>query len=271
MNWVGLPFYAYFVESSESEPVSIALGILVVSALLLVLFKVFLFIAVLLSLLDKPVPVMVKRGLLGLSGLVLFTALSFLSKDFQSGTLAYSRPFFLILGALIVVVDSLAIGYFLSKSYQLENADTRDPALHFGWAYFIGYVVYSTPFYASHWLDEPRVAVAVPFLYYLMHFPPMLFLKRLCESREPGLSGAAPLPRDLASVAEKYGISDREAAVLELVLAGKKNEDVAKQLFVSPHTVRNHIYSIYKKMDVKNRVQLISACSKDRPSTERGC
>ncbi len=68
---------------------------------------------------------------------------------------------------------------------------------------------------------------------------------------------------------EKYDISEREGTVLELVLAGKKNEDVAEQLFLSPHTVRNHIYSIYRKMDVKNRIQLMSVCSEGESVTDQ--
>jgi LuxR family transcriptional regulator of csgAB operon len=34
------------------------------------------------------------------------------------------------------------------------------------------------------------------------------------------------------------------------------NADIEKALYISPHTVKNHIYNIYQKLGVKNRVQI---------------
>jgi DNA-binding CsgD family transcriptional regulator len=59
---------------------------------------------------------------------------------------------------------------------------------------------------------------------------------------------------------ESYDISKRERTILELVLKGKTNNEIADQLFISPNTVRNHIYNIYGKTQVKNRIQLKTLC-----------
>jgi DNA-binding CsgD family transcriptional regulator len=55
----------------------------------------------------------------------------------------------------------------------------------------------------------------------------------------------------------KYNISDREQEVLKLMLEGKSNKEIEDILYVSPHTVKNHIYNIYKKLNVKNRTQIV--------------
>jgi LuxR family transcriptional regulator of csgAB operon len=42
------------------------------------------------------------------------------------------------------------------------------------------------------------------------------------------------------------------------MLEGKTNLDIKKALFISANTVRNHIYNIYRKLGVRNRVQIIN-------------
>lgn len=57
-------------------------------------------------------------------------------------------------------------------------------------------------------------------------------------------------PRDESSI-----LSNREIEVLILVTAGKTNKEIAKKLNRSVHTVKTHIYRIFKKVGVKNRFQ----------------
>jgi LuxR family transcriptional regulator, positive regulator of biofilm formation len=56
-------------------------------------------------------------------------------------------------------------------------------------------------------------------------------------------------------IEEKVGITDRELEILSLVSMGATNEEIAKKIFISPHTVKTHIYKIFKKINVKNRLQ----------------
>lgn len=58
------------------------------------------------------------------------------------------------------------------------------------------------------------------------------------------------------SLLDEYGVTARERQIIELVAAGLANREVADKLHISPVTVKDHIYSIYKKAGVKNRVQL---------------
>ena len=50
-------------------------------------------------------------------------------------------------------------------------------------------------------------------------------------------------------------LSPREIEVLALVATGASNEDVADMLSVSPNTVRTHLYSIFRKLNVPSRLQ----------------
>ncbi len=53
----------------------------------------------------------------------------------------------------------------------------------------------------------------------------------------------------------KLHLTQREIEILGLVTVGAKNEDIAEKLFISPHTVKTHLYNVFKKIDVKNRFQ----------------
>ena len=49
----------------------------------------------------------------------------------------------------------------------------------------------------------------------------------------------------------------REQEVLELILQGKKNKEIAEILCVTPHTIKAHIDHIYEKAKVHSRIELI--------------
>ena len=50
-------------------------------------------------------------------------------------------------------------------------------------------------------------------------------------------------------------LSDRELEVLRLIANGKDNAEIAKELFISPKTVKNHISNILMKLQIDNRIQ----------------
>jgi DNA-binding NarL/FixJ family response regulator len=50
-------------------------------------------------------------------------------------------------------------------------------------------------------------------------------------------------------------LSEREREVLILIASGRTNREIAAQLFLSPHTVKEHASSLYRKLGVKNRAE----------------
>jgi DNA-binding NarL/FixJ family response regulator len=50
-------------------------------------------------------------------------------------------------------------------------------------------------------------------------------------------------------------LSERELEVLRLVAEGKDNSQIARELFISPETVKNHISSVLGKLGLDNRIQ----------------
>lgn len=52
-------------------------------------------------------------------------------------------------------------------------------------------------------------------------------------------------------------LTDREIEVLNCILKNYTNKEIADELFISISTVKKHIYSIYKKLNVRNRNSLL--------------
>lgn len=57
--------------------------------------------------------------------------------------------------------------------------------------------------------------------------------------------------------AGSFGLSGREAQIMEWVGGGKTNEEIGMILGISAFTVKNHLQRIFKKLDVKNRAQAV--------------
>ncbi len=66
---------------------------------------------------------------------------------------------------------------------------------------------------------------------------------------------------DIQSLQKKHGLSARESEIFNLVLDGKSYKQIEESLFISIHTVKSHVYSLYRKMKVKNRHQLVHLVS----------
>ncbi len=60
---------------------------------------------------------------------------------------------------------------------------------------------------------------------------------------------------------QKYQLTDREFEVAELLVKGTPNAKIAEGLHISVNTVKTHIKSIYRKLNIANRLQLINALS----------
>ncbi len=70
----------------------------------------------------------------------------------------------------------------------------------------------------------------------------------------------APEIRQLTfeDLSKHYDITQREFEIMELITDGCTNQIIGEKLNISPNTVRNHISSIFKKLGVANRFELIN-------------
>ena len=80
---------------------------------------------------------------------------------------------------------------------------------------------------------------------------PQLAASMLDEVRR--LDGA----QSFGAAEEERVITRREEEVLQLIANGCSTPEVAEQLFISQKTVKNHLASIYQKLDARDRTQAV--------------
>ena len=56
-------------------------------------------------------------------------------------------------------------------------------------------------------------------------------------------------------------LTERELEVLQLIVDGMSNREIAEKLIIGEGTVKTHINNIYSKLDVKSRTQAIARIS----------
>ena len=59
-------------------------------------------------------------------------------------------------------------------------------------------------------------------------------------------------------------LTDREMEVLKLVARGMNNRDIAKELFISENTVKNHVRNILEKLQIHSRMEAVMIAVREK-------
>ena len=124
------------------------------------------------------------------------------------------------------------------------------------------------------------VIMGVLVFVYMQLEPILLFTlrRRIAENASPAaevepeeapaveVTGVANMPETLSKDTENplSVLTAREKEVTELICLGYSNADIAKILFITEHTVKDHTKKIYPKMGVHSRMELAALISKQK-------
>ena len=72
-----------------------------------------------------------------------------------------------------------------------------------------------------------------------------------------GLGKTVFPPQDEHDHPGALGLSERERAVLELMASGATNPEIAGELHLSKHTIKEHTSAVYRKLGVRNRTEAV--------------
>jgi len=108
----------------------------------------------------------------------------------------------------------------------------------------------------SFYLSAVSFYTLISHIYFLTTFLPLIIVWYYLK-KYPNLYNR---PNEVSIKGEfnfsKFGITTREQEIVNLVTKGKTNDEIAGILFISAQTVKNTLSSIYKKTNVRNRVEL---------------
>lgn len=70
-----------------------------------------------------------------------------------------------------------------------------------------------------------------------------------------GHDASEPVPQSFIT---DYGITPREAEILRVLVGGRTASQIGEELFIPQRTVEAHLYNVYRKCGVRNRVELVN-------------
>jgi len=180
-------------------------------------------------------------------------------------------PLFPVVSIIQVLFICYSVGIIIIRRKTIKNLTIRRYILTLVViiAVFLPVIFYDQ-FLLSGVKSIDTVPVAVifsPFFYFVLSLITLIFGTRVLMSF-PGrgnqksvlFQGDNKASQDavLQNLAKQSGLSVREITIIPLMASGLGNKQIALELNISPKTVGNHIYNIYKKLNITSRYELLA-------------
>ena len=227
--------------------------------------------------------------LLLLSGMII--QLNRIYRSFRSDAGPHIARWFLITG-LTVSLSTFPVRYFLTKGlypewlemifamgiscllltefaqhigmirYGRKKGENAKLSLGLGWLMIsrllVILVIFGTIGIFAGWTIPDKIAPYAAFLILIYwNGVPFIWLMRFFTPFAARLGNLADKGDTLDAFFKENRISKREQEIIRLLLDGKSNKQIEETLFISYHTVKNHLYNIYQKLGIKNRYELV--------------
>ncbi len=153
------------------------------------------------------------------------------------------------LGVLLPVAECIILVRLYIYSGKLPGSP--DIVRSFSLFYIFRYPVLAVSFLFP---DPVRFFILI----FIVNVFPFIWIKLFVDRLEMKSSTSANRDKKLELFATTHNITAREMEILKLILEGKNNKEIERELYISYHTVKNHVYNIYQKLKINNRYQLIS-------------
>lgn len=97
---------------------------------------------------------------------------------------------------------------------------------------------------------------------FLIDSAPLVFLRWFLKRYESSSSGYGEDDKVSDEFVRHFAITPREREIIDLLCSGKTNKEIGDLLFISHQTVKDHVYKIFRKTGVKNRISLANLTKK---------
>ena len=230
---------------------------------------------------EKPRRVFVWAWILGLAGVLSGCIATCFMDEFYGFASASASNAFIIVESLLTILVVCVTGVFSLDFIKITTSSRR--RLYVGFVsivfclWFILQQIVDSCLYSgrfvSAWAEGiPDTTAPAVFLMGLAtflflfreDFSPLFYLdgashspaKAATPATDSAEQDTAP-PDPLEIAAAQHGLTVRELEVMRLVYEGKNNPEIAEELFISRNTVKKHLQSIYEKVGVNSRMELI--------------
>ncbi len=150
-----------------------------------------------------------------------------------------------------IVIRFYTMAYLVNRSREIKDAAKGQAFMGFGILWLLGLLVFNLGGVFLAIRESVLIFLSISYI-----LPALLYLNRYLKKdirEHPSLEEKGST---LQHVFAEYNISKREQEVIDLISRGKSNLEISNHLYISLSTVKLHIHSIYRKLNIKNRVQL---------------
>ncbi len=258
LNHIGRYLGVSLLMDSPEETLLLVRYLFAFLAFPFVALSIYLFIAFANDMIGTKLSSLFMR-LFGAAWAILFLLLVFFARNYF-----YTRNenslfvFFQAINFLGSICFFLTPFYILLRSKGLSDNQQKRIARRFSWIYILCFGTASLM--TSRFILPYFAPLTIPimiFSFFAVNLPPLTYL--IFSLKKHPIKIHRPFQdSDLENFYNVHKISNREKEIIDLILDGMSNADIEKALYISPHTVKNHIYNIYQKLGVKNRVQILN-------------
>lgn len=240
------------------------LKILTFSISVVTLLLVYLMLDILMSFNDKSFTRSqnIKAFLIGIVLISIYIFASFFSERFSQLNI-WADILVSNLFIYNIIVNNLeflfVLGFYFIWSHKIKSVERRRTSRLFALFHIICNTISVIILIYFMKVEIPEMTQWSIQLFVMLLFilAPFLWIRlvflRYAQSMSELLKTKLPLEKILV----KYNISNREKEIIELIVDGKSNNEIKEKLFISQHTVKNHLSNIYRKLEVKNRYELV--------------
>lgn len=159
-------------------------------------------------------------------------------------------------GLIIILIPVAVLIYLVLKTVQSSQAEGKRGFLIFALVSLLSFVLFFAGFFFFQ--TSSSSLWAVPLCLVVASIAPILVLRKILAGYGRPIRLEKFEDERMQQFRDKFQLSTREGEILDLLLRGKSNKDIERDLFISHHTVRNHVHNIYLKLSVSSRLQLMN-------------
>jgi DNA-binding CsgD family transcriptional regulator len=187
-------------------------------------------------------------------GIFVFVYMFVAGRFFVTGDTSFLKEIWAATYLCEGIILMVATSYLLKRARSITDKNRRKAMLSIGLMYFLILVFYAVLFLR---VIKPTFNVFLV-LHFSYNIPPLIYLNMYLKKHHTEVTLPSIKAGNLDNFFNEHNITQREREVILLLLKGKRTKDIEKELFISYHTVKNHIHNIYQKLNVQNRIQITS-------------
>jgi DNA-binding CsgD family transcriptional regulator len=249
LNWIGPYLIVRIFDSVENRPFFLSVLIFGALGIPFLIVKIYFLFSLIIRWMGLRLRLLFKLGI-GIFSLIISVMYALdVHRFLVRSEISPGRGYIFIIGTATVAVQIIILLTPLAEVLIRPGRKRIQGLNTFCILSLIGFGIYV---YAAY-TGEPNWT---PLIYFIVLLIPLLYVWFFLQRHSAEGHGEGSGVR--GDLARPLGFTPRELEIVDLVLLGRNNRQIGRQLFLSLQSVKNALTRIYRKAGVRSRSQLMS-------------